>query len=164
MKVAVLLADKGTTNPQAGTLNLLNLGWAVTQLQRGPAGLITPAHAVAVFYEVEFNRCNRSLPLIVELLNEDGQPVAIPGGPPSMRIEQQIVVFPPPGAPNGTPGRGNLMLEIVPGLPLSPGRYAWNVTLDGDHNEDWSGSFYVFPPVHPPQVVFGGGPVSPEEG
>ena len=32
MKVHVLLADKGTNNPQAGTLNLLNAGWGVTQV------------------------------------------------------------------------------------------------------------------------------------
>jgi hypothetical protein len=58
VKVDVLLADKGTSNPQAGTLNLLNVGWILTHLVPGPQPL-TPPHAVAVFYEVKLHRCNK---------------------------------------------------------------------------------------------------------
>lgn len=135
MKVNVLLADKGTQSPQ-GTLNLLNVGWTQTPLQ--PSGLVgpglpvllTPPHAVAVFYEVEPKHCNHPIDLIVELVTEDGQAVSVPGpaGPQPMILTQPITVATPGGFPAGTPGIANAILEIFPGLPLEPGGYEWRGT------------------------------------
>ena len=86
VKLYVLLADRGTHNPQNGTLSLLNVGWAVTQLRRhmnqGPAGpgqpLMTAPYVVVVFMEAELGMCNKTLTLEMELLTEDGDVVENP--------------------------------------------------------------------------------------
>lgn len=158
MRVSVLLADKGTQNAPAGTLNLLNVGWTQTTLRPGPGttpgsvGLVTPPHAVAVFFEVEAQHCNRPIELTLSLLSEDSQPVQLPGpaGPQEMTIRQQMTIPTPGGVPLGTPGSGNALFEIFPGLPLSPGGYRWDVTLGGQAGEDWFAPFRVQPP---PQIA-----------
>lgn len=154
MKVSVLLADKGTNNPAAGTLNLLNVGWGVTKL----SGRITAPHAVAVFFEADLAECNRPVAVVLELVNDDGQVVDLPGpaGPQPMRLEQSLTIVPPGGAPTGTVGKANTLLEIAPGLPLAPGTYSWRVTVDGHHEEHWTASFYVAPPPAMPTFGFGG--------
>lgn len=168
MKVSVLLADKGTQNPQ-GTVNLLNLGWSQTVLQPKPLNmpipnaLITPPMVVAVFYEVEHTRCNHPIELILSLVTEDGEPVSLPGpaGPQPMEIRQQRVIQTPAGSPIATPGTGNTLLEIFPGLPLQPGGYAWTVGLDGLREDYWSASFRVLQPQVPPVFQLGGTPSTP---
>lgn len=155
MKVSVLLADKGKANPQQGTVDLLNVGWSIATLVTGPTGLMTGPQAVAVFYEVELARCNKPLDLLIELVNADGSIVELPGpaGPQLMQIRQSVTIRIPP-APTGTPGTGNALIEMYPGIPLAEGRYNWNVTLDGEHEEDWTAGFYVSSPQQPP-VSFG---------
>lgn len=174
MKVAVVLADKGTTNPQPGTLNLLNVGWVQTQLVQHPAApgqLLTQPHVVVIFFEVEHNFCNVPIELILELLTEDGQPVSIPSptGPQPIRVSNITTVISPAAAPIATPGAGNTMIDIFPGLPLQPGTYRWQVTLAGEHHEEWYAAFRVLPPPQMPQFTFGGSgappqPPPPEEG
>lgn len=170
MKVSVLLADKGTPDRGRGTLNLLNAGWTRTTLQPPqvlapgmPALALTPPHAVAVFYDLEPRHCNRPIELVIELLTEDGQPVSLPGpaGPQEMTLRQQITVASPGGVPSGTPGTGNTLIEIGPGLPLAPGGYEWRVTLAGEHEESWSALFRVAPQVQAPTLAIG--PTSPPE-
>lgn len=159
MKLQILLADKGTQNPHAGTLNLLNVGWHQTSIAPGPPGMaITPPHAVAIFWEVDPQYCNKPIELVVSLVTEDGNPVELPGpaGPQPMELHQQITVVTPAGMPMGTPGVGNMILEIQPGLPLQPGGYEWRVSLAGQHEDGWSASFRV---AHgPPQQGYFGVP------
>lgn len=175
MKVSVLLADKGTQNPQAGTLNLLNVGWAQTVLRpvpvpgMGPAGpamqvqLLTPPQTVVVFFEVDYPHCNHPIELVLELVDQDGRPVVVPGqaGPQPMRITQTITVVSPAGAPIGSPGVGNTMLEVFPGLPLQPGIYYWHVEVAGEHHEGWDVRFHVLPPQQQPSFTFTPPPVPP---
>jgi len=156
MKVTVLLADKGTNNPQGGTLNLLNVGWTRTVLRPAPmvpGGFLTPPLALAVFFEVEHSHCNHPIDLVIRLVNQDGQPVQVPGaaGTQPLVITQTMTVMSPAGAPIGAPGVGNALIEILPGLIIAPGNYRWEVTLDGDHDADWEASFQV---VAPPQMGF----------
>lgn len=158
----MLLADKGKVNtPGPGTVDLLNAGWVVTQLRPMGPQTLTPPHSVAVFFEVDLAKCNRPLELVFELVDDDGHTVELPGpaGPQPMKITQQVTVRPPP-APTGTPGAGNSLIEVQPGLPLNPGFYQWKVTLDGEHKEDWGARFYVSePPAQAPQMfTFGGAP------
>jgi hypothetical protein len=165
MKVEVLLADKGTLNQPQGTLNLLNVGWKQTVLQPSPLGpgmFMTAPHAVAVFFEVEPRHCNHPIELVLSLLTEDGNPVQLPGpaGPQELRISQRPTIPSPGGMPTGSPGSGNALVEIFPGLPLAPGGYRWQVMLDGEHDENWFASFRVNPPPLPPTVVFGTPPPS----
>ena len=167
MNVSILLADRGTPNPQARTLNLLNVGWTHTFLRPAPvpskeaeAGsavqLITAPFVVAVFYEVEPKHCNHSLELKLSLLTEDGKPVELPSpsGVQPMVLVQRILVPSLPLVPIGSPGVANTMIEIVPGLPLSPGTYSWVVELAGEQNPNWHARFYVLPPQQQPQIVF----------
>jgi hypothetical protein len=156
VKAAVLLADKGTQAQDKGTLNLLNVGWATT-MRIGP---LTPPHAVAIFFEAELAECNRSIPIELELQDAEAHVVELPGpaGPQLMRVSQSLTIVPPLGAPTGTPGRANLLMEIAPGLPLEPGNYRWLLRIDGDERDDWSAGFYVAAPPSTP--VFGAGPAT----
>ena len=168
MKVTVLLADKGTANPQQGTLNLLNVGWWQTVLHPAgpmvPGGFLTAPHAVAVFLELEHQYCNRPTELVLSLVDEDGRAVQVPGpgGGQELRIAQQITVSSPAGVPIGTPGRGTSMIEIVPGLAVGPGGYEWIATFAGEHRQEWGAQFRVLPPVQPPDATIGTPPVPPQ--
>ena len=51
----------------------------------------------------------------------------------------------------GTLAPSNALVEILPGLPIPAGGYRWEVTLDGQADEDWIASFRV---VEPPQAGF----------
>jgi hypothetical protein len=152
MRVQVLLADKGSTNGPAGTLNLLNVGWTQTILRAIPTGVpdvgLTVPHAVAIFFEVEPKDCNHPIDLELELEDEDGKVVSVqgPAGPQEMRLKQPVTVKSPGGVPLGTPGTGNALIEIFPGLPLKPGGYRWKVRLGGRTHVDWFAAFRVMPP------------------
>ena len=78
MKVSVILAYRGTANPQDGTLNLLGAGWRMVQLVANQQGILTPPHVVVVFFEVDYAECNHVIPLELSLVTEDGQSVLIP--------------------------------------------------------------------------------------
>lgn len=166
MRVSVLLADKGTINPHAGTLNLLNVGWSQAPLRPAPAplqvpgGFLTLPTAIAVFFEVEYQHCNHPIALVLTLLNEDGRPVELPGpqGPQQVQLTQMVTVVSPAGAPYGTPGSGNALVDISPGLPLAVGGYRWNVTLDGEHEDPWFAAFRVMAAPQAPVVTFGADP------
>ena len=172
MRVIVLLADKGTANPPQSTLNLLNAGWKQTMLRPSPmpipgGQLVTGPHVVAIFFEAEPQYCNRPIELVISLVDDDGQPVQLPGpaGPQVMRIAQQVTILSPGGVPFGTPGAGNTMIDIFPGLPVEPGGYRWDVTLAGEEGPDWFASFRVLaPPANPlGSVQFGATPPAPPE-
>lgn len=164
MKIYVLLADRGTDNAQAGTLNLLNVGWAVTHLRPPPgqvlgtpvAPLVTGPYVVVVFIEAELAMCNKTLTLEVELVSEDGAVVSIagPGGLQAVRLEQPIMVPSPPGVPTGFPGHATAMMELPNGLPLPPGIYRWRATINGRAQDDWSAHFYVSAPPQPATFGF----------
>lgn len=164
MKVYVLLADRGTQNPQNGTLNLLNVGWAVTQLRRsmGPGPLtdvpflVTAPQVVVVFIEAEFGMCNKALVLEIELRTQDGDIVEIqgPSGAQAVRLEQHIMVPSPPGVPTGFPGHATAMMDLPTGLPLAPGIYRWQARVNGKEEDDWSARFYVAAPPQPPTFGF----------
>lgn len=153
MKVYVLLADQGQQDPH-NKLHLLGAGWAFTAV--GPDGR-TPDQAVAVFIEVPWDRCNRPIPFLLELLNEDGTAVSLsfagPESPPQpIVLAQDVIAAPPPGAPNGTPGIAKVFLGLSGGLPLAPGRrYVWRATLDGQTEAAWETGFFVQRQQQPPR-------------
>jgi hypothetical protein len=171
VKVSVVLADRGTPNQATGTLNLLNAGWSVTVLQAAPPGspqaglLLTAAHVVAVFFELEPRHLNRQIELVLELLTEDSRPVELPGpaGPQAMRIQTIINVPSPAGLPPATPGTGNTMLEMFPGLPVGIGAYIWRATLAGDAEHAGEARFNVRAAPTMPQIQFGAPPLPQAE-
>jgi hypothetical protein len=169
VKIYVLLADRGAHNTQTGTLSLLNVGWAITQLRPPPGQsapdqavpLVTGQYVVVVFMEAELAMCNKTLTLEIELLTEDGQVVGIPGpaGAQAVRLEQPIIVPSPAGVPTGFPGHATAMMELPTGLPLAPGIYRWQARLNGRMEDDWSAHFFVAAPPQPP--TFGYPPTEP---
>jgi len=166
MRVSALLADKGTANPAAGTLNLLNVGWVQTTLvthPMAPGALITPPHAVAVFFEAEHQFCNRPIELVLALLDEDARPVKVPNpaGAQEIRIASVTTIPSPAMAPLASPGTGNALIDVFPGLMIPPGSYRWNVTLGGEQGEDWFAAFRVLPAPQAPTLTFGAGPQGP---
>ena len=56
----------------------------------------------------------------------------------------------PPGVTPGIPLDHVMAGEFV-GLPLNPGRYQWQFTMDEQANEDWALGFTVV--VQPPQAL-----------
>lgn len=156
MKLHIFLADYAQ-NDLAGKIHALGVGWGQTQIQ--PTGL-TPSQAVVVLIEVPWDQCNKPLSLVLELVTEDGQPVPIPtdesGSTEPLRFESQVLAVPPPGAPNGSPGKTSLIANLAGGLPLNAGHwYTWRATLDGKTSSDWEVLFYVA--RQPMQPTFGGG-------
>jgi hypothetical protein len=151
VKVYILLADKGTNNAAHGTLNLLNVGWSVTHTAPGQP---TPDQAVALFIEASWDECNKPFHFALELRTADGDLVMVPAinGQQALRVEQQLTVPSISGAPNGTPGRISMLIEIQGGgLPLVPGQtYRWIVHIDGKTDEQWQTSFFVAGPPSPP--------------
>lgn len=158
MKVHVLLADKGQQDP-TGKLHLLGLGWSLTGIL--PTGA-TPDAVVVALVEAPWDRCNRPMQFVLELLNADGSAVLLPSpaGPQPLRAEQTMIAVPPQGAPNGTPGAAQFLIEISGGLPLAPGqRYLWRATIDGETDEAWETGFFVARSAQPPR--FGADPAAP---
>lgn len=140
----MVLADTGQQDAY-GKTHLLGAGWSTTQV--APNGLV-PDQAVAVFLEVPWDRCNRDLAFVLQLLDADSQPVQLPtveDQPSStLRVESVVTASPPPGAPNGTPGTASFFVHLQGGLPLTAGqRYSWQVSLDGETDDAWRASFFV---------------------
>jgi hypothetical protein len=142
VKVNVVLADYGQSDPQ-GKVHLIGAGWSMTAV--GPKGL-TPDSCVAVFLEVPWDKCNRELPVEVQLVDEDGNAVIIhtPAGDQPVHLTNPLVIATIPGAPNGSPGCGAVVLNLQGGLPLAPGHwYTWRVSVDSELRDDWSARFFV---------------------
>jgi len=152
LKVQVVLADAGRPTG-VGTLNLLNAGWTWT------AGPPQPAQVVAVFLEVPWDHLNRTVDVVIELLNEDDQLAYFqsPAGPLPAKVEQQVIVGNVPGAPNGTPGITTILVDLPLGVLQLPAghRYRWRVTVDQEHNDAWDAGFWVQQPQPRPPTLGG---------
>lgn len=158
MKITIVLADRGLSNPQTGTVSLLNAGFPVLNLALTPGGGVTPPHAVVSFLEPDLSECNKPLSFELQLLDQDMKPVMLPGpaGPQVMSIQQQILIATPPGAPTGFPGTLTFLADLGAGLPLQPGLYRWVARINDKTKDDWSKEFFIPAPQTVP--VIGGGP------
>jgi hypothetical protein len=114
---------------------------------------------VAVFLEVPWDHLNRTVNVVIELLNEDDQLAELqaPAGPLPARVEQQVIVGNVPGAPNGTPGTTTILMDLALGSLLLPAghRYRWRVTVDGEHDDAWEAGFWVQQPQPNPPTLGG---------
>jgi len=142
MKVTMLLCDAAEASE--GKLFILGGGWTITGPGPSPS-------AVALLIEVPWDQANHRNKLVLELLNEDGQPVIQPGPiPVPARVETEFEVGRPAGIAPGTPLTVPLAVSIGP-MQLTPGgRYYWKLTLNGESHEDWRLPFSVRPmPILP---------------
>ena len=135
----MLLAD--AAQEVGGKLYILGGGWSIT----GPEPL---PMAIALKLEVPWDRTNEQHSLLIELLDDDGNPVLVEG-PEADEVPLQVTgefeAGRPPGIKPGTPIDSALAVNFGP-LPLEPGRrYQWRLSIDGDTDEDWSLGFSTRP-------------------
>lgn len=158
VRLTVVLADYAMVD-QSNKVNILGAGWQLTGT--GPNG-VTPQQSLVVLFEVPPVHLGEQFAISITLYDEAGVPVQIPGPTGEMqplRAQQLVQAERPqvPGValPNTLPGRGQMVMSLINGLPLAGGQsYTWRVEVDGNSNPQWEASFYVVGP--PPAPVFGG--------
>ena len=137
MEAHILLADSAQASPD-GKVHALGLGWSntVTPL---------PPQAVVILIKVPWDLANEEHSLRVELQDEDGKGVSAAGplGAQAVVMEGTFEPGRPPGVRKGTPLDVPFAFNVGPGLPLSPGRYVWMLTIDGETREEWRAPFQV---------------------
>jgi hypothetical protein len=122
----MMLADMAQV--AEGKLYILGGGWHVTTAPSGPC-------AIAMIVDVDWEETNKRHEFLLELVDADGRPVALPG--PSgehspLRIGGNFEAGRPPGARAGTVTSVPLAVNFGP-LPLAgDAQYQWRVTIDGD--------------------------------
>jgi hypothetical protein len=138
MKVTMLLADHAQA--AEGKLNIIGAGWTVI----GPA----PApFAIAILFEVPWDRANEQHDFRLELVDSDGDAVLVPtpDGEQPLVLEGQFEVGRPPGVKRGTPLPFPLALNMGPHQLAAGGRYEWRLTLNEESHEDWRLAFSTRP-------------------
>lgn len=121
----LLLADAAQVDP-SGKVHLLGAGWSVTTSPTAP-------QAVVAFIRVPWDRTNVPLDVSMELVDDDGRPVLLPGPPegelaPIMDFRTQLEVGRPAGVAPGTPIGSSFAVNLQP-MPLPPGRYSWRLEV-----------------------------------
>jgi hypothetical protein len=135
----MMLAD--AAQEVGGKLYILGGGWSITGPEAVPM-------AVALKLEVPWDRTNMPHSLVLELLDEDGNAVLVPG-PEEDQVPLQVTgdfeAGRPPGVKPGTPIDSALAVNFGP-LPLEPGRrYQWRLSINGESDEDWALGFSTRP-------------------
>jgi hypothetical protein len=135
----MMLAD--SAQEVGGKLYILGGGWSITGPDPVPM-------AIALKLEVPWDRTNVKHSLLIELVDEDGNPVLVPG-PEEEHVPLQVTgdfeAGRPPGIKPGTPIDSALAVNFGP-LPLEPGRrYQWRLSIDGESDEDWTLGFSTRP-------------------
>jgi hypothetical protein len=124
MEIQLILAD--AAQAVNGKVSMLGAGWSVT-------GTPTAPSAVVALIKVPWDRANEHLQLHLELVDEDGQPVLIPGpsGAAPVEFRGDLEAGRPAGLKPGTPIDASFVVSIPP-LPLGSGRYVWSLELGGE--------------------------------
>jgi|SRR5271166_6113629 len=99
MKISLFLADAAQADAQSGKVNALGLGWRQCQTP-------TPAFALVLFLDIDWDETNKQHRLKCQLLTTDGEPVTVPGpqGPQRILFEAAAEAGRPPG-PTSAVGR-----------------------------------------------------------
>ncbi len=145
-RATVLLCD--AAQMVGGKLYILGGGWSRV-LGLGPLNM-----ALAVYLKVPWHEANRAMPLRIDLVTEDGQPVPAGEGQGGIRVEGQVEVGRPPGLRQGTELDTAFVIPIN-GMALRPAVYRWNVNIDGQLVET-----ITFEVLVPPQGMVPGTPPS----
>ncbi len=131
MKVTMMLADYAQVSE--GKLTIVGGGWSVT-------GPMPVPFAIAVLFEVPWDRANIKHRFRLELIDADGSPVLVPtdeGDDDELAIEGEFEAGRPPGMKPGTPLDVPIAINL-PGPPIPPGgRYEWRLTVNGESEEGW---------------------------
>jgi Family of unknown function (DUF6941) len=139
VKVTMMLAD--AAQEVGGKLYVLGGGWSITGPEPVPM-------AIALKLEVPWDRTNLQHSLLLELLDEDGEPVLVPGQDGEevpLQVTGEFEAGRPAGIKPGTPIDSALAVNFGP-LPLENGRrYQWRLSIDGETDEDWTLGFSTRP-------------------
>ena len=95
--------------------------------------------AIALKVDVPWDQSNTRHRWRLELVDADGQPVLLgpEGQETPVEVEHEFEIGRPAGVKPGTALDFVVAINIQP-LPLEPGRqYAWQLTIDGDSQDDW---------------------------
>jgi hypothetical protein len=136
LKVTMMLADAAQV--AGDKLYILGGGWSITGPDPVPM-------AIALKLEVPWDRTNEQHSLLLELLDEDGNAVMVPGpeehGDVPLQVTADFEAGRPPGIKPGTPIDSALAVNFGP-LPLEAGRrYQWRLSINGETDEDWTLGF-----------------------
>lgn len=150
-----------------GKVNILGAG--ISLMGQQPNGL-SPGMCLAVFIDLPSKYHGQQFALSVELRDEtNDRAVMVPmppaGAPGALRIQQMVLVqrptIPNLYLPETLPGRVQMQLAFLDGVPVQPGTlYSWQVQIDGQGKQSWRSWFYVPAPPAPPVI---GGPSSPTD-
>ena len=134
----MLLADHAQA--AEGKLNIIGAGWTVI----GPGAV---PFAIAMLFEVPWDRANEQHSFRLELVDSDGDPVIAegPDGEAPLVIEGQFEVGRPPGMKRGTALPFPLALNMGPQQLPPGGRFEWRLTVDDESDEDWRLAFSTRP-------------------
>lgn len=133
MRVTMLLAD--AAQEVNGKLYVLGGGWSVT----GPD---LPPMSLAIKLDVPWSAANLPHQFEIVLVDTDGRPVSTGGGGPDVRVDGSFEVGRPVGLLAGSDIDFAFAVNVPP-FPLQPGRYAWQLSIDGVTQEDWLRPFQV---------------------
>lgn len=146
MRATVLLCD--AAQMVGGKLYVLGGGWSRV-LALAPLNM-----ALAVSLRVPWHEANRAMPLRIDLVTEDGQPVLAGEGQGGISLKGQVEVGRPPGLRPGTDLDSAFVIPIN-GMVLRPAVYRWNINIDGQDVET-----ITFEVLAPPQGLLPGMPPS----
>lgn len=136
MRVTMLLAD--AAQEVNGKLYILGGGWSVT----GPD---VPPMSLAIKLDVPWSEANVPHRFEMVLVDTDGRTISTGGEGPDVRVDGTFEVGRPAGLPAGSDIDFAFAVSVPP-FPLTPGRYAWQLSIDGDTREDWLRPFQVRAP------------------
>lgn len=131
----MLLCD--AAQEAGGKLYILGGGWSIKGTDPTPM-------ALAIKIDVPWNEANERHRFVLMLESGDGGPVEFPGpdGPQVVRIEGEFEVGRPAGTPAGSDIDAALAVNIGP-LPLPPGLYSWQLSIDERNPPEWRRTFAV---------------------
>jgi hypothetical protein len=130
VKVTMLLADYAQVAD--GKLTIVGGGWSVT-------GPMPVPFAIAMLFEVPWDRANVKHRFRLDLVDTDGHVVFAPTeeGEEPVVIEGEFEAGRPPGMKPGTPLDVPIAINL-PGPPVQPGgRFEWRLTVNGEGDTDW---------------------------
>jgi hypothetical protein len=130
VKVTMLLADYAQVAD--GKLTIVGGGWSV-------AGPMPVPFAIAMLFEVPWDRANVKPRFRLDLVDADGHVVFAPTeeGEEPVVIEGEFEAGRPPGMKPGTPLDVPIAINL-PGPPVQPGgRFEWRLTVNGEGDTDW---------------------------
>lgn len=139
----MLLCD--AAEQQGGKLYILGGGFSVIWVPNVPVNM-----ALAVKLSVPWDQANRKHTVKAMLLDDDGDPVDLGGGP--LEVGGELEVGRPPGLKPGTPLDAPFVMPFA-GMAFPPGGYVWVLEVDG--TEMARAPFRVMdgPPGMPPGMM-----------